>query len=101
MANLVWWTIRIRDPQGGRFGALGTIGARLCPISSLWPDGPGCTGATSNGVGNNVDQTFQFLFGISPLNGGIGGQWVPRIFGPVSGAPDVIGNSRLTVIPRP
>ena len=101
MANLAWWTIRIRDPQGGRLGALGTIGARLCPVSSLWPDGPGCTGATSNGVGNNVDRTFQFLFGISPLNGGIGGQWVPRIFGPVSGVPDVIGNSRLTVIPRP
>ena len=29
------------------------------------------------------------------------GLFCARIFGPVSGVPDVIGNSRLTVIPRP
>ena len=100
-ANLVWWTIRIRDPFGGRLGTLGTIGARLCPVTSSWPDGAGCTGAVSAGVGNNVDMTFKFLFAISPQNGGIGGQWVPRIFGPISGLPDVVGSARLTVIPRP
>jgi hypothetical protein len=100
-ANLVWWTIRIRDPFGGRLGTLGTIGARLCPVTSSWPDGAGCTGAVSAGIGNNVDMTFKFLFAISPQNGGIGGQWVPRIFGPISGLPDVVGSARLTVIPRP
>ena len=100
-ANLVWWTIRIRDPFGGRLGTLGTIGARLCPVASSWPDGAGCTGAVSAGIGNNVDMTFRFLFAINPQNGGIGGQWVPRMFGPISGLPDVVGSARLTVIPRP
>ena len=100
-ANLVWWTIRIRDPLGGRLGALGTIGSRLCPVASSWPDGAGCTGAVSSGTGNSVDMTFRFLFAISPQNGGIGGQWVPRIFGPINGLPDVVGSARLMVIPRP
>ena len=93
-SNAVYWTVRVRDPFGGRLSG-SQVGARLCPVSSTWPDGTGCTGATSTGTGNNVDQTYTFLFLIAP-NAPLG-QWVPRMFGPVSGQPDIIGNARISV----
>ena len=92
--NAVYWTVRLRDPIGGRLPS-SLVGARLCPISSSWPDGPGCTGASANGSGNNVERTYTFLFLISP--NAPAGQWVPRMFGPVTGQPDVVGNARIQV----
>jgi subtilisin family serine protease len=93
-SNSVYWTVRVRDPFGGRLTS-STVGARLCPTTSSWPDGAGCTGATSIGQGNNVDRTYTFLFLISP--DAPTGQWLGRIFGPVSGQPDIIGRSRISV----
>jgi hypothetical protein len=93
-SNSVYWTVRVRDPFGGRLTS-STVGARLCPTTSSWPDGAGCTGATSIGQGNNVDRTYTFLFLISP--DAPTGQWLGRIFGPVSGQLDIIGLSRITV----
>jgi hypothetical protein len=93
-SNSVYWTVRVQDPFGGRLTSA-TVGARLCPTTASWPDGPGCTGATSTGQGNSLDRTYTFLFLISsdaPM-----GQWLGRIFGPVSGQPDIIGLSRITV----
>lgn len=80
--------------MGGRLSST-SVGARLCPVTSSWPDGLGCTGATSSGVGNVWDRTYTFLFLISP--DAPVGEWRGRIFGPVSGQPDIIGNSRLLV----
>lgn len=93
-SNSVNWTVRVRDPFGGRLTG-SSVGARLCPATSSWPDGPGCTGATSIGQGNNVDRTYRFLFLISPS--APTGEWLGRIGGPVSGQPDIIGRSRITV----
>jgi hypothetical protein len=93
-SNSVYWTVRVQDPFGGRLTSA-TVGARLCPTTASWPDGPGCTGATSTGQGNSLDRTYTFFFLISsdaPM-----GQWLGRIFGPVSGQPDIIGLSRITL----
>jgi subtilisin family serine protease len=93
-SNSVYWTVRVRDPFGGRLNG-NAVGARLCPTTSSWPDGAGCTGATAYGQGNNVDRTYTFFFLISP--DAPTGQWLGRIFGPVSNQPDIIGLSRITV----
>jgi len=93
-SNAVYWTVRVRDPFGGRLTS-SQVGARLCPVTSSWPDGLGCTGATANGSGNNVDRTYTFLFLISPS--APTGQWLPRMFGPVTGQPDIVGNARVAV----
>ena len=93
-SNAVYWTVRVRDPFGGRLSS-STVGARLCPESSSWPDGPGCTGATATGSGNSLDRTYTFLFLVSP--DGPTGQWLPRMFGPVSGQPDIVGRARISI----
>jgi hypothetical protein len=93
-SNSVTWTVRVRDPFGGRLSSA-SVGARLCPSTSSWPDGAGCTGATSSGTGNNVDRTYTFLFLISP--DAPAGQWLGRMFGPVTGQADIVGNSRISV----
>jgi hypothetical protein len=93
-SNSVYWTVRVRDPFGGRLTS-SIVGARLCSTVSSWPDGAGCTGATSIGQGNNVDRIYTFLFLISP--DAPNGQWLGRIFGPISGQPDIIGQSRILV----
>jgi hypothetical protein len=93
-SNAVYWTVRVRDPFGGRLSSA-VVGARLCPESSTWPDGPGCTGASSVGSGNSLDRTYTFLFLVSP--DAPLGQWLPRMFGPVSGQPDVIGRARISI----
>jgi len=93
-SNAVYWTVRVRDPFGGRLTS-STVGARLCPESSTWPDGPGCTGASAVGSGNSLDRTYTFLFLVSPV--GPTGQWLPRMFGPVSGQPDVVGRARISI----
>jgi len=92
--NSVYWTVRVRDPFGGRLSS-NAVGARLCPVASPWPDGAGCTGATSTGQGHIYDMTYTFFFLISP--NAPTGQWLGRIFGPVSGQPDIIGQSRISV----
>jgi len=93
-SNSISWTVRVRDPFGGRLSS-SQVGARLCPVSSSWPDGAGCTGATAIGSGNSLDRTYTFLFLIAPA--APTGQWLPRMFGPVSGQPDIIGNARVSV----
>jgi hypothetical protein len=93
-SNSVYWIVRVRDPFGGRLTG-SQVGARLCPASSSWPDGAGCTGATATGTGNSLDRTYTFLFLISP--DAPKGQWLPRMFGPVTGQPDIVGNARISV----
>lgn len=93
-SNAVYWTVRVRDPLGGRLTG-SQVGARLCPVTSTFPEGTGCTGSTANGSGNNVDRTYTFLFLISPS--APTGQWLPRMLAPVLGQTYIVGNARISV----
>ena len=92
--NTVFWTVRVADSSQRRL-LNSKIGARLCPVTSPWPDGPGCTGATTIGKGTNQVREFTFVFSISP--NAPTGAWRARMFGPVNNVPDLVGNSQIMV----
>lgn len=90
----VLWTVQINDPAGRRLSG-STVGAQLCPASSVWPLSTGCIGAASSGLGNSFSRTYRFRFLFSstaPL-----GQWIPRMTSPISDMPELVGQSRLSV----
>ena len=68
----LYYEVRLWDPFGGRLP--NSFGGQLCPASSTYPFGPGCTGATfSKTAGHSTDATYRGLFGIGSASPT--GQW--------------------------
>ena len=90
----VIWTVQINDPVGRRLSS-SIVGAQLCPASSVLPNSTGCIGGASSGVGSASSRIYGFRFLVSST--ATPGQWIPRMSSPVSGLPELVGQSRLSV----